>query len=240
MKLSLEEIHERCKKIYCESLFTDIEGVTDYKNGILGPSVVCKIYDVLTDGDETLQDCIGENFNYLIQELKSNWFDNYKPTNSVYFYFTNYILLLYLIVERIDIIKKLYENSLVNGNLNKSSLNLSSMKTIRNWANFIKHPKEFLFTHWPFYYLEDNKEDYEFDINVVIINKEFIKAHYSGPQNERPIILENNKHVSVEVPNLEKLTLGFCNDLKEFIEFICQHKNLIDLLKVKSIQVNLD
>lgn len=157
--MDLEELHKKCHKIFRESFFEKPEDVDDDQVKYFGPSNACKIYDKLTEGDDTKQDCIGENFNQLIQRVDDNWFENYKPTEDLDYYFFNYFLLLYLFVERVDIIFEVINKD------GKSKLfndyqqhNFKTLRKINKWANFIKHPKEFLFTHWATYYFEGDPE----------------------------------------------------------------------------------
>jgi len=227
---SLVETHKNCHKIFSEELF-------DFSDGDCR-SKACKIYDKLTEGDDTKQDCIGENFNQLIQRVKDNWFEKYTPTDDLDYYFFNYFLLLYLFVERVDIIFDIISQ---NG---KAKLfndfqhnNFKTLRKINKWANFIKHPKEFLFTHWPAYYVEGETEVH-FQEGDVKVDTDFIFKHYFSESKERPVILENNKRVYVEIPNLEMITSEFCKEMNVFFEFICCNQVVADFLKKKSTVEN--
>ena len=231
---SLEEIHKNCHKIFREGFFEIPEDENSQNTEYFGPSNACRIYDKLTDGIESSSDCIGENFNQLIQRVNDEWFRNYKPGPNLDFYFFNYILLLYLFVERVDLIF-----AVVNKD-NKSKLfndyqhhNFKILRKINKWANFVKHPKEFLFTHWPNYYFEGDCP-VELGENDVKIDTKFIFDHYFSESKPRPVILENNEKVYVEIPNLEKLTEGFCNEMNTFFDFICGNQIVADFLRKKS------
>jgi restriction endonuclease S subunit len=81
---SLEEIHKACHKIFREGFFEVPEDTSNDDVTWFGASKACKIYDKLTDGDDTKQDSIGENFNQLIQRIDNNWFEKYSPIlNSI-------------------------------------------------------------------------------------------------------------------------------------------------------------
>lgn len=160
---SLEEIHKNCHKIFLEGFFDEPEEATDKDMYLfefsLGQSRACKIYHKLTEGEERSEDCIGENFNQLILKIHNNWFENYKPTGDIDFYFINYFLLLYLFTERVELIFNII-NPGGNSKLFKDFRhnNFPTLRKISKWANFIKHPKEFLFTHWAKYYYEGDSE----------------------------------------------------------------------------------
>src|SRR5690554_6261188 len=231
---SLEEIHKDCHKIFRESFFEVPTDIDDDQVKYFGPSNACKIYDKLTEGDESKQDCIGKNFNQLIQRLDDNWFESYKPTGDLDYYFFNYFLLLYLFVERVDIIFEVVNKD------GKSKLfsdfqqhNFKTLRKINKWANFIKHPKEFLFTHWATYYFEGDP-DITLTDGDVKIDTDFIFNHYHNEKQQRPIILENNKRVFVEVPNLEAITIEFGKEMNVFFDFICCNQIVADFLKKKS------
>jgi hypothetical protein len=233
---NLLDIHKKCHEIFKTGFFDVPEEIeTDGDNvKVFGPSRACKIYDKLTEGQGNREDCIGENFNQLIQKIDTNWFENYKPTGDLDYYFFNYFLLLYLFVERVDIIFEIVNRD------GKSKLfndfqqhNFRTLRKINKWANFIKHPKEFLFTHWATYYIEGDTSIVLNDGDVKI-DTDFIFKHYFSETKERPVILENNNKVYVEVPNLEFITTEFCREMNVFFNFICCNQIVADFLKKKS------
>jgi len=234
MKTELQIIHQECHKIFREGFYEAPEDNHDENLKYYGPTSACRIYDKLTDGDDSLQDCIGENLNQLIQKVEENWFDNYKPNSDLDFYFFNYILLLYLFVERIDLIfdvlnkdgkSKLFSDFQYN--------NFKTLRKINKWANFVKHPKEFLFTHWPKYYIE-GKQSLVIEASDVKIDTDFIFNHYNNESQPRPVILQNNQRVFVEIPDLQNLTREFCKEMNIFFDFICSNQIVADFLKKKS------
>ena len=87
-------------KIFHKELGKLFEKKLIRENG--GPSILCDIYDKLTEGNEMGSNCLGENFNQLIQFIRTDFFKYYKPgaNTSEEFYFGTYIYWLYLIVER--------------------------------------------------------------------------------------------------------------------------------------------
>ena len=146
---TIEEIHKECQKIFEDSFFGEQQG----------QSSACKIYDKLTEGDEKKQDCLGENFNQLLHRVNDNWFKSYKPTNDIDYYFFNYILLLYLFVERVDLVFDIISEKDKTKLFNDfNAHNFKTLRKINKWANFVKHPKEFLFTHWAQYYFFRRKD----------------------------------------------------------------------------------
>ncbi len=228
----LKELHKKCQCIFKTSFF---EGEDCFTKIISSSSNACKVYDKLTEGEDCKHDCIGENFNELILNIEREWFENYTPNDeSLNYYFFNYYLLLYLFVERVELIFKIINKD------NKSKIfsdyyhtNFKELKRINNWANFIKHPKEFLFTHLPIYYIKGYYEPV-FKEDDIKIDTEFISNHYSNKYNERPYVLENNDKVYVEIPDLINTTENFCKEINLFFEFICKNQIVADFLKKKS------
>ena len=222
----LSKRHTACSEIFKSRLFEE-GGIT------LGRSNACKVYDRLIGDRFDCSDCIGENFNLLLHRIAEEWFNNYKPSENPDYYFCNYTLLLYLIVERVDqifdVINKDGKSKIFRDYHQK---NFPTLREINKWANFFKHPKEFLFTHWPKYYFAEEKPvTKEGD---VIINYEFIKQHYFSENNPKPTILENNNRVYVEIPNLLELTENFCAEMNLFFDFICNNQLIADYLKERS------
>jgi hypothetical protein len=128
---NLAEIHVKCKEIFEKELI-ELDG---------GRSFACKIWDVMTENKDNHENCLGENFNQLIQTIREDFFDNYTPSphTKLAFYFTTYILWLYLIVERVDFVFDVVNKD------NKSKLfadfkesNFKTSQLIKKWANFIK------------------------------------------------------------------------------------------------------
>ncbi|MBW7838894.1 MAG: hypothetical protein H3C36_04480 [Chitinophagaceae bacterium] len=223
---SLIDIHKENKETFKSKLINQEDG----------RSFACKVWDVMTDGKGNADNCLGENFNQLINTIIDDFFDNYEPSKSTKldYYFTTYLLWLYLVVERIDFVF-----GAVNKD-NKSKLfsdfkekNFQTCQLIKKWANFLKHPKEFIFSHWPLYLMEEegmvveNKEDF------IIIDTEFVKKNYTK-SDSRITTLENCNRALVLVPDLIKLTETFCNELNSFFDFICENKIVSDYLRDKT------
>ena len=59
---SLKEIHEECRKIYFTGLY---EGTT---------TKACKIYDKATALEDDAHNCLGQNFNLLLELIRENFF----------------------------------------------------------------------------------------------------------------------------------------------------------------------
>lgn len=222
--MSLEKIHIECKKIFFEKLL-EAPG---------SRSFACEIYDAMIQGSEDYENCIGENFNQLIQNLVGSWFNGYVPNDStrVEFYTYTYIFWLYLFLERIEFIINQVDPDRKFGPIVKFHRSLKTMNEIRLWANFIKHPKNFIFVHWPHFTFVG--KSFQKEPHTIIINTSFLKNHYSSENQDKPKELENKSDVVVQFPKLANLTLGFCEELLKFVDFICKNQLIADELKKKS------
>ncbi|MBI1228320.1 MAG: hypothetical protein GC192_24005 [Bacteroidetes bacterium] len=226
--INLEEIHKSCGEIFSTELLESPNG----------RSLACGIWDAMIGDDGSNDNCIGENFNQLIQTLKSGWFEGYIPNGGtrIQFYTYTYIFWLYLFLERIEVILNEIDPERSYAPINDFYRKLNTMNEIRLWANFIKHPKNFIFVHWP---------DFTFvgqvirkNANTKIINTAYLKNHYSNEKQNKPDELDNNDDVVVQFPKLVVITKGFCDDLTSFINFICDNKMLRDKLRIKSNRKN--
>lgn len=217
--MSLRQIHKDCKEIFEELFDTEDR-----------ESISCDIWRAFAGEDEEYDNCIGENFNQLLWTIRDNWFGNDSfALTSMEFYTTTYIIWLYLVVARVyeifDSLNPDNKNSLIT----KKRLSLKSFNEINLWAKFVKHPKEFIFCHWPEYYYEGQKINK--NVNSLLIDTSYLKDHYNNEGDTRPIALKNNENVIVQYPKLSRITSGFVQDFKAFRDFIVQNKMIIEELE---------
>jgi len=211
----------------CKEIFDELFATTD------GQSIGCDIWRAFVGEEELYDNCIGENFNQLLWTIKDNWFD--APTyehSTPYFYNTTYIIWLYLVVaqayEIFDTLNKDQKNEIFH----KKKLSLKGFNEINLWAKFIKHPKEFIFCHWPEYSCEGQKLPLKKERSI--INTSYLKNHYKSEKDKRPVALKNNLNVIVQYPKLERLTRAFVDDFKTFRDFLTKNELIVEELKKDS------
>jgi hypothetical protein len=188
----------------------------------------CEIHDYFDN--ENNHNCLGCN----LAEIESQYISflkQYKRFHSENESFTLYILLSYLLVERIEQVMKLMELP--------ESYRLEKFKTlitIRRWANFIKHPKSFMLVHHPSFIHENDPEIELIKVGKIIIDLEFIKTYYGGGSKNDNLykILENKTNVLVVLPNIEMLTKEFCLETRDFINLIRDNSVFRHILNQKS------
>lgn len=208
-------VHSKCKEEFLK-LFPDNK-----------ESIACDIWDVCVAGaNPETENCIGENFNQLLHKIKDNWFDDKNNfVDSPYFYSDTYLMWLYLVVARVN------EVFYTLGIDRERLFTFRSFLEIRLWANFLKHPKDFMYTHWPQHIFEEERNDLVGGENSIIINFDYLQKHYAGAQNEKPIALKKNLDVVIEHPNLIRLTSGFVRDFKDFKDIVCNTPHALDRLR---------
>jgi hypothetical protein len=224
---TLQQLHINCGRIFNNKIFVYGDGKTK----------ACEIYFKMISDPKLDNNCLGENFNQMLEIIKSDFFNKYKPSQDTedQFYFTSFIMWLYFVTSRVDFIFDLLNSSNDQSSIFRVFQNkyLSSFQLIRRWANFFKHPREFIFCHWPEFHLENDFNRDEINSSVIIIDSEFVKDNYS--RKNGPIkSLNNAMDVVVLIPDLEKLTLTFCNEINSFFDFILENKVVFELLKEKT------
>lgn len=183
----------------------------------------CKIHDAFggLDGGQH-HNCLGCNFadstNLILRYL-----EQHEELSDIQQDFTIYILLLYLLVERIEIVFDIIQ--LPDTYRDK---HFKVFKQIRKWANFIKHPKSFILTHHPEYDFEGSDTEHKKPFTETI-NEQFVEQFYKGQKDtsdqkktnkELYNRLRNKKDVLVLFPDIAKLTDKLCYSYNKFVDLI--------------------
>ncbi|MBK6701792.1 MAG: hypothetical protein IPG55_18300 [Saprospiraceae bacterium] len=205
---------DNCHDLFEQNAFTN------------GEPNACKLHDAFGGNDGPHHNCIGCNFASGSQ-LVLRFLKRHKDLDDVEQDVTIYILLLYLIVEKAEIIIDYlkYPSHL-------KSKNFQIFILIKRWANFIKHPKAFLLSHHSIYNYEDSNITYEFTPTLVI-DSTFVSKYYKGVSdkikqeelnNELYDRVSNKKDILVMFPNLLLLTVQFCYEYDFFVDMILSNE----------------
>lgn len=219
----LKEKHKKCREILREQLF-------DENN----QSLACNIYRKLTENSGFSDNSLGENLNSLLCIFELGWFQNFQPRNNTSneFYFTTIIFWLYLFHERFEeTFSSIYNREVC---LQKMKFMPTINEEIRIWANFIKHPKNYLYCHFSYFFFEDEKIEIPAYVEKVDFKK--IQVHYNSFKSERPLQFENSYNKCIILPDLENLISGFCKDFKVFIDLLLEDKKSIEILTLKTCE----
>jgi len=210
----------------CADIFESIAYPDENMDGLM-----CKIHDAFGSNNTKHHNCLGCNLDssthqiYMFLTQKDNHTDLELSA-------TIYILLMYLLIERIQTIFEII--GLPESYRIKY---FQVFQRINKWANFIKHPKAFVLCHHPVFILENDPE-----LNIlkkesqVIIDNSFIFKYYSGDNNKKELFQElaNKNDVLVIYPDFVKLTQDFCQALTKFVELIEKNEVYRDILNDKA------
>jgi hypothetical protein len=171
--------------------------------------------------------CIGcnlqESLDNIYRFLSEN---NNKQFGLDYGYtFQVFILLLYLNLEELTTIFKF-----IGITQEYVQDNWPVLIEIRQWANFVKHPKGFLFTHHPEYLFEGEKKNKKF----CYIDKDFIKKlynHESSGKFEQTIQQIGNKaNVKILIPDPVQIIKEYKNVCEKFCDKIKNNEHFREIL----------
>ncbi len=179
--------------------------------------VLCTLHDAFGTANSASHNCLGCNFADLtiaFDPILASLADVSDMTAAC----ATYLLWLYLFVERYDQIMVFL--SVPDGYKKRHFLTL---QRIRRWANFIKHPKAFLFCHHPqFFHGGEVGEDFTSGPGSLTINQEFIDEYYSGKEHNAKLagLLSNATDVTVVYPGPARLMEQFAAETRAFATLI--------------------
>lgn len=201
-----------------------------------GTPNACKIHDAFGGLDGEHHNCLGCNFAEST-DLILNYLRKNESFYDVQQSFIIYILLLYLLTERFEIIFNIIQ--LPDTYKTK---HFKVFQQIRKWSNFIKHPKSFILTHHPEYDFENSES--KMDLNSkILINDQFVESFYKGqsdPEKQKRTnkklyeTLKNQRNVIVIFPDMTSLTKKFSYSYNKFIDVICKNEAYVEILNDES------
>lgn len=182
-----------------------------------GSTLMCSINEAFEEFHKDGHNCLGCNLQDSVDMINS-FLETAENYNYKEHFSTIYIMVLYLLTERVLEIKKIiglpetYREDV-----------FKILREVKLWANFHKHPKAFILTHHPSYIFENefNEKDYK---EQKIIDGKFLKKYYSGEDKNKYINLvselKNNNNVIVVLPDFKRVTEEICECFKVFIQLI--------------------
>ncbi len=195
----------------------------------------CKLHEKEYLGEHSKKShaCLGCNLNdglyNIYRFLKQN-----RSKKETEYTFTGYILFSYLLVEKLTTIFRV-----IGITQDYVEENWKVLIEIRKWANFVKHPKGFLFSHHSEYFIETgsipnnlksrNKITFE---NVVqpLYNREDEKKFKESIKR-----LGNKKDLLVLIPDPHRIATELTKVCDEFCEKIKNNEHFKTLLKTHSV-----
>ncbi len=218
---TVTEKFKECHKIFLEKAFDKDEIANS-----------CKIHEAFGGLDGQHHNCLGCNFADS-SDMILHYLERHDELEDIQQDFTVYILLLYLLVERIEIVFDIIQ-------LPESyrTKHFKVFQRIRKWANFIKHPKSFILTHHPTYDFENSGTTHATTFTETI-NEQFVDNYYKGhtdqgdqkKQNKELYNkLRNKKDILVLYPDIAQLTDKLCYSYNKFVELVVENDVYIEIL----------
>ncbi|HMO18862.1 MAG TPA: hypothetical protein PKA63_12280 [Oligoflexia bacterium] len=199
-------------------------------------SIICSLVESVA-ANETQHSSILCNLSEVFDGLE-NAILKMSEKENIKIQYTNFFFWLYLIVENLNTILDVVG---MPKELRKSKFPV--FYTIKNWANFIKHPKAFLFTHHTEVTEEKNVSKLELLIKLdrgLLIDQQFVNKYYAGKKNDSNLFdeISNKKKVFVSFPDCLTLLKEFSTSIAEFIKIMSENPIYIETLTDRSIIEN--
>jgi hypothetical protein len=196
-----------------------------------GDPIMCQIHNAFGTFDTVHHNCLGCNFADST-ELVANFLHTWPLQTKIQFAFSTFILLTYLMVERIDTLFDIIE-------LNKTYRleHFKVLSEIRRWANFLKHPKAFILTHHPaFSFIGSPRNKSLADNANVRIDHNFITKYYSDEKRDKELCseLENKDKVLVILPNAIEIAKDLCQAMHDCMSVIRDNQIYRTILESKT------
>ena len=209
---SEEEETEIVRKQFEEAYFTfQREAIAN------GDPVMCEFHDAFGTYDTGHHNCLGCNFAD-ITWLIINFLQTYALQNKIQYAYSTFIVLAYLLVERIDTLFNIID-------LNKTyrAEHFKVLLEIRRWANFLKHPKAFLLTHHPTFSYHSSPRNKELREHAsVVIDRAFVDSYYVNDDRDKALYkeLENKDNVLVIFPDVVRLAKDLCKAMHDCVAVV--------------------
>ncbi len=196
-----------------------------------GEPVLCQLHDAFGTFDSPHHNCLGCNFADST-ELILNFLGTYHMQRNIQFAFSTFMVLAYLLVERMDTVLNIVE-------LNKGyrGRHFGVLLSIRKWANFLKHPKAFILTHHPrFTYVGAPDCREQVASADVVIDRDFVDRYYSNDEKDRELyrVLENKERVLVVFPSAVDTAEKLCAAMADCVSLIRDNKVYREVLEGRS------
>jgi hypothetical protein len=212
---TISEVLAKCRRVFETKAFRQNEryGVRE--------SRMCTLYDCLVSEDNA-HSSLGCNLADAAEDILSflsarTDHESSKLESAC----RDYLIKLYFLAERVyevlDVIKLLTDEN------RSATEGLRTIRDVKQWGNFFKHPGGFLWCHHAEYHCESLGPPPPASENTIEINQEFVNTYYTSDSKKHLEChkkLSNSKGVRVVFPDLIQLTHGFCQGLDDFVDTV--------------------
>jgi hypothetical protein len=188
-------------------------------------SRMCDIHAVFGSLAGGRHNCLGCNFAETTVWLR-NFLKRHDRLEGVEEVFHDYLLKMYLLVERVYVIF-----DIISLPKEYRFKHFSVFQDVHKWANFIKHPKAYLLAHHPVWSWE-GAPGFDPSRYKPVVDQAFVHEYYSGPDNNYKLTrqLRNCTTAAVLCPDPVKLIGRFCDALDAFVDVITKNPVYRDVL----------
>lgn len=198
-----------------------------------GNTLMCSIHDSFPSHHTCVACNLQENAKLLERFLL---YADVFP--SINYSFTTLLLLMYLLVERIHVY---FELTKIPDSY--QSKHFQVFKEIKQWANFLKHPKSFMLVLHPDWQYQgmDEFTKYNNSNENIVIDSAFVKQYYSGDQSNAKLykLLARKENVIVIFPNPVDLMRRFTKAQKKFVSIIEENEMVREMLESETMAKEL-
>ena len=217
-KITHHDYSASCEQLFCKLHEEEYLGSPENETTISHNCIACN----LQDGNLKIYKFLNE-------------LETVQTSEEIEYASTIFYLLLYLQIEKFHTIFKF-----IGITFDYVEQNWETFIQIRKWANFIKHPKGFLFTHHPTFIYEDNTTILSLKSNNInqLISYEEIKKFYTRETDDgfKNTIKElgNKKNIIVVLPCPLRIMTEYCKINREFCDKIGENPHFKEILKKHS------
>jgi len=178
--------------------------------------LACYMHKTFGSLEGTRHNCLGCNFADATTGIDHALVKILAAPSSIDVDFADYVLWLYLFVERANIVFDIIQ-------LPESTRHrhFDAFITAKRWANFLKHPNWFILVHHPAYFIEG---DSTFDRKhySAVVDTEFVRDNFNAEATSRSAAvrkkLQNKADIAVLFPDPMVLTEQFCDAAIRFFD----------------------
>ena len=182
-----------------------------------GESIMCELHEAFGTFDTSHHNCLGCNLADST-DLIDRFLQTYTLDNTIQYAYTTFIILAYLLVERMDSLFNIVQLNEVY-----RSKHFGVLREVRRWANFLKHPKAFLLTHHPTFSFESSPKNRDLTRNAnVVVDRNFVAKYYTTNKHDNALFreLENKENVLVIFPSVVRLAEDLCKAMQDCVALV--------------------
>ena len=177
--------------------------------------------------------CLACNLNNSLEKIHKFLKQN-RSKEDIEYSFTIFILLTYLLVEKLTTVFKH-----IGITQEYVETKWPVLTEIRKWANFIKHPKGFLFAHHPEFLFEDDEIPIKYKnwkkVNYKNLVEPLYKREDEGKYKQSINEFANRFELLVLIPNPERIAKELNLACFDFCEKIKDNSHFKEILKETSV-----